>query len=110
MSEQKTPPQQPLQKGEEQSSPLGPSPSLLHQVKQYWKQNLPKAYSQMSAKDFELAVRQAQDQIADLVSQGYSLSGAREVAYPSLFPQPEKSQNPDPFLEEEEENQEQESS
>ena len=35
-----------------QSEQVPPSPSLLSRVKQYWKLNLPKAYSRMSPKDF----------------------------------------------------------
>lgn len=75
-----------------QNEPAPPSPSLLSRVKQYWKLNLPKSYSRMSPQDFEKAVSQAENHIAQLVSQGYSLSGANEVVYPSLFPEPESEE------------------
>ena len=35
---------------------------------------------------------QAEYQISQLVKQGYSLSRANEVVYPSLFPEPESEE------------------
>lgn len=77
---------------ENESEHVPPSPSLLSRVKQYWKRNLPKSYARMGQKDFEEAVSQAEFQMSQLVSQGYSLSGANELVYPSLFPEPENQE------------------
>jgi hypothetical protein len=67
----------------------GPSPSLLGQVKRYWKENLPMAYAELKSGELEKLVQSAEEQIGLMISQGLSVSGAREMVYPSLFPEPQ---------------------
>ncbi len=67
----------------------GPSPSLLGQVKRYWKENLPISYAEMKPGELEKLVQSAEEQIGLMVSQGLSVSGAHEMVYPGLFPEPE---------------------
>lgn len=82
--------EEPNQRGPELNQSVPPSPSLLNRVKTYWQQNLPKAYAKLPPGELEKGVQQAEEQLARLVSdKGLSLSGAREIVYPSLFPEPE---------------------
>jgi len=82
---------QPNPQLKDQEDKFPPSPSLLSRVKAYWKENLPKAYSQFKPGELEKLVQSAEEQIGLAVSQGVSLSGANELVYPSLFPEPEDS-------------------
>src|SRR5882762_7112530 len=80
----------PLQPNDPQDK-FPPSPSLLSEVKRYWQENLPKAYKELPPGTLEKLVQSADEQIGQMVSEGMSVSGANEVVYPSLFPEPEGS-------------------
>src|ERR1700682_2788232 len=80
----------PLQSKDPQDK-FPPSPSLLSAVKRYWKEHLPKAKKDPPEGTLEKLVQWADEEIGKMVSQGLSVSGANEVVYPTLFPEPEGS-------------------